>query len=278
MLEADRARLAGGPIILLGRGGSGTRLLSEFALGLGIFLGNRINITGDSLEWVDAIYDIAIEELTTGIDPGSIRDLYWRDRLCRVANEILERADHPVGHCWGWKLPETMLALGPILRAFPNARVVHLVRHPLTSAIRRTHVTSRTDNPIGELVLQAAYRACGMNPALIGQDEAFVHNAKTWAFQVKRVLDILRLSEAASLQVRYEEICADPRAALTIMADFLGFPSSPKIPKIDQSRTNSITELDDRARRVWAICGETARALGYDAGVLCCTESLVARS
>ena len=48
------------PVILLGRGGSGTRMLSELALGLGVFLGGALNETGDSLEWVESLRELGI--------------------------------------------------------------------------------------------------------------------------------------------------------------------------------------------------------------------------
>ena len=52
------------PVVLLGRGGSGTRVLSQIAQQMGIFLGNDINVSGDSVEWVGPIYDLAVATCT----------------------------------------------------------------------------------------------------------------------------------------------------------------------------------------------------------------------
>jgi hypothetical protein len=52
------------PVILLGRGGSGTRLLAQLALSVGVFLGNELNASHDSVEWVETLYDLAVEPVT----------------------------------------------------------------------------------------------------------------------------------------------------------------------------------------------------------------------
>ena len=48
-------------LLFVGRGGSGTRLLSQLAVDAGIFVGNKVNKSGDSLEWVDLIYKMVVE-------------------------------------------------------------------------------------------------------------------------------------------------------------------------------------------------------------------------
>jgi hypothetical protein len=63
------------PVILLGRGGSGTRLLAQLALSTGMFVGNKLNTSHDSVEWVETVYDLAIEAVTEGVASGSARPL-----------------------------------------------------------------------------------------------------------------------------------------------------------------------------------------------------------
>jgi hypothetical protein len=255
------------PVILLGRGGSGTRLLAQLALSIGTFLGNELNASHDSVEWVETLYALAVEAVTAGVASGSARDLYWHRRLRHLASVILARGRCDPGSLWGWKLPETMLILPQALRAFPRARVVHLVRHPMTSALRRTHMTSRLDNPVGRAVLPAAYRACGLEPDNLERDEPYIHNAATWAYQVGGVLDTLRsLSPTEGwLQFRYEEICANPVKAQKRLAAFLG-TASPMTgpPEIDVSRTGDCRADDSKIEKIWSICGGLALELGYE--------------
>jgi hypothetical protein len=255
------------PVILLGRGGSGTRLLAQLALSLGTFLGNELNASHDSVEWVETLYDLAIENLTADVPSGSTRDRYWHNRLRRRASEILASGRCDPASLWGWKLPETMLILPQALRAFPRARVVHLVRHPVTSALRRTHVTSRLDNPVGRAVLPAAYRACGLDPDNIERDEPYIHNAVTWAYQVGGVLDTLRSMSVTEgwLQFRYEDICINSAEAQKRLTAFLG-TAAPMTgpPEIDVSRTGDLRADDGKTERIWSICGGLAFELGYE--------------
>jgi hypothetical protein len=255
------------PVILLGRGGSGTRLLAQLALSIGAFLGNELNASHDSVEWVETLYDLAVETATGDIASSSARELYWQSRLRRRASEILATGHRDPAVLWGWKLPETMLTLPHALRAFPRARVVHLVRHPVTSALRRTHMTSRLDNPVGRAVLPAAYRAFGLDPDNIEHDAPYIHNAVSWAYQVGGVLGTLRSMPPAQgcLQFRYEEICAAPDEAQMRLTAFLGAaPPSTEPPEIDARRTGDFRTEDDKAKEIWSICGRLALELGYE--------------
>jgi hypothetical protein len=259
------------PVVLLGRGGSGTRLLSQLGLANGIFLGNAVNVSGDSVEWVETIYALAIESVTTDLGPGSARDFAWRATLNDLAARILAAAEPAAADLWGWKLPETMLVLPQVLRTFPSARLIHLVRHPLSSALRRTHVTSRTDNEIGRTVLGAAYRDAGLDAAGIERDDDYLHNAVTWDFQLRGVLAAVAQADPPPrvLQLRYEDVCADPVVCQERIAAFLGrsAPSRHPLPAIDRSRMNDEFTYDERSERVWTICGSTASRLGYGPAV-----------
>ena len=92
------------PVVLLGRGGSGTRVLSQIAQQMGIFLGNDINVSGDSVEWVRPIYDLSVATCT-----GGTPDPDWPRRLRDHASDILKTSGWESPRPWGWKLPETML-------------------------------------------------------------------------------------------------------------------------------------------------------------------------
>lgn len=255
------------PVVLLGRGGSGTRLLAQLGAANGVFIGNDVNVSGDSLEWVDDVYALAIECVTSGVERGSERDAFWRSALVQRAHAVLNAAGRDADAPWGWKLPETMLVLPQILRTFPRARIVHLIRHPVSSALRRSHLTSRADNAIGRAVLAAAYDACGLDQNIAADDEECVRNAVTWEFQMRGALDALAALPAGArlLQLRYEDVCADPAAALDRVAAFLGLPAPDRssAPVIDALRSNPVVDDGERAARVWALCGATAARLGY---------------
>ncbi len=266
MSEPLDALAGSSPVILVGRGGSGTRLLSELALSLGVFLGNRLNISSDSVEWVGDLYALGLQTLGEGIEAESGADHEWRLRLHRRAGAILGEAGLGPDAPWGWKLPETILALPQVLRSFPKARVVHFVRHPVSSAWRRSHVTSRTDSAIGRAVMTGAYRHYGFDPDDIPGDEVWFHNAVTWRYQVEQAQNTLAGHDPARvLLMRYEDLCVAPAASRSQLGRFLGLPDSDAAPAlaIDPDRTGSSRPDAETVRKIWDLCGGVAALLAY---------------
>lgn len=252
------------PIILIGRGGSGTRLLSEMAVAAGFFLGNTLNQSWDSEEWVDLVYRIVIE---TGGQRDLPRGSRFRAEIRNRAQNILREAEQTGETLWGWKLPETILVLPLFLNAFPEAKIIHLVRHPISGSLRRSHMTSRLGNPVGDVVLPAAYGYAGRDLTLIHGDETYLHNAYSWNFQVSRVVDFARatLSERNYIELRYEDVCRKPEKAVANVRSFVGLStkSEQAIPKVDVARLTQWEATDPRVNAIWAICGKTASILGY---------------
>jgi sulfotransferase family protein len=251
-------------VIFTGRGGSGTRLLSQLADAAGIFIGNHRNKSDDSIEWVDLIYDIAVaagggHELPAGNA--------YRSEIRAVAAAILRRAGPRNSPLWGLKLPEAMLVLPLLIDAFPRAKVVHLTRHPVSSSLRRTHMTSRMSNPVGAVALPAAYRYSRRDPALIAADEPYLHNACSWNFQVRRVVQYGRgaLGGDRYLEIAYENTCAEPLRVAAAVRAFLGCSIAERemtIP-VDRTRSSDWNASDPRVDMIWRLCGETAALLGY---------------
>jgi hypothetical protein len=97
-----------GAVLLTGRGGAGTRLLSQLAVDAGVFIGNEVNRSGDSTEWTELTYRMVA-------DVGGQRNLPSGSRYRREIRATAERivAAAPGGHSgrWGLKLPELMLVL-----------------------------------------------------------------------------------------------------------------------------------------------------------------------
>jgi hypothetical protein len=160
-----------------------------------------------------------------------------------------------------------MLILPLLMEAFPSARVIHLVRHPVDTCLRRTHMTSRPNNAVGRAVLRAAYSELGWPFERMETDDSYLRNAASWVFQVERVASFGRseLGSAQYLEVRYEDICQDPGQVLDQVAEFTGtiVPNNCRPPEIDRSRSRQWTPPDPRADEVWSICGTTASQIGY---------------
>lgn len=260
---ASRAELAP-PVVLTGRGGSGTRLLSGLAQHAGLRLGNLLNESGDSVEWVPLIYGM-VRRFGTGSELPRGPDL--RARLRQQALTSLGSREIALAGSWGLKLPEIMLVLPLFEAAFPGAKIVHMVRHPVSVALRRPHGTARPDDALGVALLPAAYRHVGRDISCIDSDAAYLHNAISWEYQVRRVIDYGRrlVGDARYLEIHYEHLCADPVGTLRVLQTFLGRSAVEHRPtlRIDVSRDPRWDPADDRVRRIWDVCGTTASMLGY---------------
>ncbi len=252
------------PVIATGRGGSGTRLLSAILQSLGLFTGNRLNHSQDSIEWVNILYKIAIEQHDS--NSSTIGDRRCMD-LQETAAQVLQEANWDGKQPWGWKLPETMLVLPVVFDSFRDGKLIHIVRHPVDTSLRRTHITSRAGNPVGSSVLEASYKRLGWEQDRITSDPDYLRNAASWLYQVGDAMRYGRekLGPDRYLEVKYEDICVDPIAVQKYLARFLGVDSGsqPLAIEIDPSRRRHWQAPDTRADEVWDICGQIAMQLGY---------------
>jgi hypothetical protein len=90
--------------IFTGRGGSGTRLLSELAAAAGTFIGNDVNKMGDSVEWVDLIYRMVVEA-------GGQRELPTGSRYRRdIRAKVLSHAPPGRSRWWVSSFPKRLRA------------------------------------------------------------------------------------------------------------------------------------------------------------------------
>jgi hypothetical protein len=254
------------PIILLARGGGGSRLLSVLAQDAGVHLGASTNVSGDALGMVPATYGLVLSRFryqAAGLLPELVEELRGR-----AAAELLpEDPDRP----WGYKLPESLLILEQIDQAFPGARYVHLLRDPLATCLRRTHMTARFDNQVGQASLLAAYRHLGLGVGRLATDSPAMHMAATTLHQLDTALAWTRqLPPERLLELRFEDVLADPLAELARLRTWLGCDArgtgAPRIAAaIDRDRAErpQVRYSPEEEAGVAAMLAPLRRQLGY---------------
>jgi hypothetical protein len=207
------------PLVLLGKGGGGSRLLTLIAADCGVFVG-RVNTSGDCLDMVPAIYSGVLRAF-------DCRAAWQRDRVVEGLREgaaAMLTAGWKAGTPWGFKVPEALLIVEQIHAAFPRARFLLMTRHPVSTCLRRSHITAEPDNPIGRVSLSAAYRAACLEPETALADPVEVRSAMVTRHQVGTAVRYLRdyLSSDRYLEIRFEDVVARPEEAREEVAGWLG--------------------------------------------------------
>lgn len=227
------------PLILLSRGGSGSRLLSAMAEDAGIFLGNELNGSGDAVEMVVPIYRAITETYRCRANWQRQQAVpRIRAAAARMINDLPEES------AWGFKLPESILTLPELLMAFPEARFIHQIRDPATTCLRRTHMTARLDNHIGRVALPAAYDHVRRERINILSDSPAEHMAYTTIHQLELVAKLkASLDPSRFFEIRFEDVITRPGTALRRLCSWLGtVPGTQRIEElIDTDRATSPT-------------------------------------
>jgi hypothetical protein len=201
------------PVLLMGRGHSGTRVLSFACIRLGIQLGTS-TATGDADDrtFTRTIKKIAARNLASGTP-----DCVSEKDLIRFQNAVFKyyKTIGSPRTLWGWKFPETYMIGDYVARTFPNARYIHLVRDGRDLAFKQ-HLTDDPQRKLGKILLS---HIDAMN------QPHHLQAALSWAFQVDR-FDTFRakLNSNQIYDMRFEDMCREPMVAMQGLCDFLNIP------------------------------------------------------
>lgn len=206
------------PIVLMGRGHSGTRVLAWICAHLGIRLGTAEDLaTGDAEDrrFTDAVKSLTARNLGV-VRPGDVkrRDL---EIFRREVFGYLERLPPPK-QAWGWKFPETYLLAPYVERTFPKAIYLHLVRDGRDIAFKQ-HLTDNPRRKLGRRIL-ASQQTLGA--------PRYIQAASSWAYQVDR-FDTFRQDVPAEriFDVRFEDLCRHPAPTVEALTKALGVEMTP---------------------------------------------------
>lgn len=234
------------PIILLGRGGGGTRLLGKLAVELGIFLGANLNDSYDTIDMVLPIYQ--------GIVAKYRAKAAWQKesivpRIRAAAARMI--AEIPSDQMWGFKLPEALLLLPELSEAFPKARYIHMVRDPLATCVRRSHMTARLDNHIGRIAVPLAYDWLGRQRSSILRDEPQVLMAVTTLHQLSLANGFLsQFGDQQKFSFHFEDLFSQAQEIATRLLHWLGREGKVKAIDLGLDESRVAARLDEIAPSV----------------------------
>ena len=247
------------PVVVMGRGHSGTRLLAWALFKSGIQLWSDQNrASGDT----NSLFNRKIKRLAAA-DPlatatGIVKPRQLR-RFQKAALRYYEDLQRPQ-ELWGWKFPETYLIAPYVQQTFPKARYIHIVRDGRDLAYK-FHLTDDPRRRVGRRILQQLDALSSPHT---------IQAALSWKFQVD-AFDRFKLQLPASqwIELRFEDLCREPKSSMQKTWDFLDIKASQDCliylesqinpAKVAQHASENPTELAGIQARI----GNTLQRHGY---------------
>ncbi len=197
--------------IVIGRGHSGTRAISHTLYASGVFMGRTLNRSGDKIP-PEAMYD-AVRVFSGHVpwqgglewDFDALHDMPIDPRFTQLLDTYLEDVTRDSATHKGWKLPETTLALPWIVRLFPDANYIYLVRDPRDSILGGHKTDDLADFGV----------------EYPPTEDLFERRAISWKYQY----DLVEATPkpAKWIEVRFEDFILHQERELARLETFLGF-------------------------------------------------------
>lgn len=246
MLKPILGQPSGGPVVVGGLGGSGTRLIAECLRALGYFMGHDLNKSNDNV-WFRFLFKrreilaCSDDEFSALIEIflRSLASEAFTDTQCALLMRLAEHSAHGhlvplliqqanmraasggsrIGARWGWKEPNAHVVINRLRKVFPEMKYIHVIRNGLDMA----HSSNQNQLELwGEHFLGAR---CEPSP----------RNAlKFWRKVHERVLEQCSEMGGRFFLLHYESFCRDPDSGGERLLRFLGIEPSP--PQIDGIR------------------------------------------
>lgn len=202
-------------VTVVGRGHSGTRILSQVLSRSGVFMGEPCNGSADLVP-PDDFYEACriagrLVRYLGGArwDFSALLEAPVDPAFARLVESYLASVLDSDAEHRGWKLPETVLAYPWLVRLFPEIRYVHWVRDPRDGILDRNPTDLLGDFGVPVEASESVER----------------RRALSWLYQ--RQIVAATPPPAHHTLERFEDFVADQAATLARLEAFLGIALSP---------------------------------------------------
>ena len=199
-------------ITIIGRGHGGTRAISHTLSASGVYMGAKLNGSGDLIPPQD-LYEACRVMSRHVVHEGGLRWDFSRlhtmpipDEFTTLVHSYLSSVLSSDAEHRGWKLPETTLVYPWIVRMFPDAYYIHWVRDP-RDAILGAHLTDDLAD------FGVPYERT---------DDLRLRRAISWKYQ--REIVKATPPPARAIEVRFEDFVLKQEETLARVQQFLGIP------------------------------------------------------
>jgi hypothetical protein len=241
------------PVIIIGMSRSGTSMLTRMLDDLGLFVGSRVTGNHEAIFFRD-LNDWLLTQCSGGLEnPGTIKYLLGDDETRALYGDFIKfsmktpravsflglgkylryRTPADLDIPWGWKDPRNTFTLSFWLDIFPEARVIHIYRHPLdiinSLRTRRKRGLARLRDRHAGPLLKPLYLLYLVRKFIGGRrvfvdlrgaslEEGFI----LWEEYMKEAREhVAELGERA-VEVKYEYFLDNPSDVLKSLVEFCG--------------------------------------------------------
>lgn len=243
------------PVIVIGAHRSGTTMVVRMLEALGLFAGKKQDINHEALFFVRFNEWLMLRSGATWDHPEPVRELFASEHaadaraLAQAYANAMIRSPHTVSYLgwkrflrqrrldrlrfpWGWKDPRSTFTLPLWQECFPEARVIHVMRHGVDTAQSLTsrHMTAvaaeRFRSPSRyPRYLVAPYRHRFFDTVTCGSLEGSFNVWERYMSEARRQVE---RTGSLAIELRFEDLAAQPLGALANLADFCGIDVSSK--------------------------------------------------
>ncbi|MGW8392453.1 sulfotransferase family protein [Pseudoduganella sp. HUAS MS19] len=240
-----------GPIVIIGRPRSGSRLLCNLLRHNGIFMGADLHRESlDSRSWgqsfVVPLVTSSFYPFQTPAEPA----------LLGACSELLKQVwpaysgGRELPGAWGWKFCESLFLMPVIKQLYPSARFLHIIRDGRDVSLSQRGYFQLTqerapdgwspprieqDSPTyQDFCATVTFGKSGMRswrgmplaaPHRL-QPHRFLLQAQAWVTCVEHAQAYGRRYAGDYMEVRYEDLCQNPGASAQAIFNWLGLPFS----------------------------------------------------
>jgi len=247
------------PVVIMGRGHSGTRIMAWALVALKLRMGTlEEKHTGDTQDrrFTGTIKKIAQRTLhLPGAATPSKHDLIRFQKSVRKYIQWL--GDISPG--WGWKCPETYLIGNIVDAVFPRARYIHMIRDGRDLAFK-SHLTDDPTRGLGKTLLHYL-------DAMDKPDH--IQAALSWDYQLRRFEMFAAHLRDRVHPLTFEALCGDPVGEIEKAAAFLGIPMTDACKDylmrvVDPTKASQYRHEDPlKVAEIERLIGETLAVYGY---------------
>ena len=235
-----------GPVIIIGMHRSGTSLLTKVLERAGLFIGSRRDRHDEALfflslnRWLlreaggrwdrpEAIDDLLNDPETRHLCVRYLNDSVRSPRTMSylgITNYLKYRGIHSFSRPWGWKDPRTTFTLPLWLEVFPEARVIHLVRHGADVAksllVRRYKSLQFSKERYTKLswIYRLIGKRSGFSDSVVCRTPYVALDL--WDKYVERAEKAVVGLGKNAMTLRYEDLVMNPQDHLAAVFDFCG--------------------------------------------------------